>query len=66
MTLEQFIEKHRHEVMGLIADAALAGRSGADLALWLRNTMKKVDSRLAAIYQELQPLPMNGTTKVRT
>jgi hypothetical protein len=30
-------------------------RSGSELALWLRLAMKRVDQKLVAIYQKLQP-----------
>lgn len=70
MTQDDFVEKHRHELAGLMLDAMLEHRTGSAGALWLRVMMKKLDTRLVAIYQDMHPakpqgeaktLPMKGT-----
>src|SRR5262245_61393326 len=52
---KNFQEKYRHEIMGLVVDGCTTGRTGAPLAAWLRQTMQKIDQRLADIFQELRP-----------
>jgi hypothetical protein len=65
MTRDDFIAKHRHELAGLVLDGCTVARSGADLAIFARQIMHKVDARLGAIYAELtakpQPAGSNGT-----
>jgi hypothetical protein len=55
MTKEKFIEAHRHEIAGWVMDAYTSGRTGAEAACAMRNTMKLIDARLAAMYGQLQP-----------
>lgn len=57
MTRDEFIEKHRHELMGIITDAALLKPDGAMFARWLREQMRRMDVRLVAIYEEFNPPP---------
>lgn len=54
---EKFVERHRHELAGLICDAALVARGGAPLAIFLRESMKLIDARLKLMYAELRPEP---------
>lgn len=55
MSKDDFLDRHRHEIIGLILDAATSGRTGADLSLWLRRVGGRVDDKLAQIWQELRP-----------
>lgn len=53
MSKEEFIETHRHEIGGWLLDAATAMRTGGDLALSIRTAMKRIDARLAVMYDQL-------------
>lgn len=60
-----FIEKYRHELTGMICDAATVARSGVPLSMFLRTSMQKVDQRLGEMFNELRPeatapLPLKG------
>lgn len=57
MTKQAFIEKHRHELAGLVADAFTVTARGGPLAIMIREAFKKIDARLALIYDELCPAP---------
>ena len=68
MTRSDFIDKWRHEIAGLALDGATAQRTGADLALWARGLMKKVDAHLASMFDQLvvEPKPVgNGQAAVK-
>jgi hypothetical protein len=54
MTREAFIELHRHELAGYVADAALFQRQGGELALWLRTKMRQIDQRLGEMFDQLR------------
>lgn len=63
MKKQEFIDQWKHQLAGIVLDAATAGRTGADLAFWLRNIMKQIDVKLAVMYDQLkppEPLPING------
>lgn len=63
MTRKDFIDKYKHQLAGFVVDAATAGRSGAELALFLRGVMQRIDANLGVIYDDLcppAPLPVNG------
>ncbi len=51
----EFIERYRHELGGMILDAATAQRTGADLSMALRHVMRTIDSRLGEMYDALRP-----------
>lgn len=53
MTRDEFLERHRHELAGLVLDAAVGERRGADLAIFLRNAMKRTDALLGAVWADL-------------
>lgn len=63
LTREEFIDRHRHELAGMVVDAATFGEHGAPGAMLLRGLMKKIDARLATIYGELTD-PPNGKPAV--
>lgn len=56
---EEFVEKFRHHFGGLVLDAATANRSGAELALSIRNVMKSIDKKLGEAFDMLTP-PAKG------
>lgn len=57
-----FVEKYRHELTGLICDAATVARSGVPLSIFLRGAMQRVDQKLGEMFNELKaepaPLPI--------
>ena len=57
MTQEQFCDKWKHELSGLILDAATMGLHGAELSVFLRGTLRKVDALLVKQYTDLHPKP---------
>jgi hypothetical protein len=50
---EAFIEQWRHELGGMILDGATANLTGAAMALWARNILKRVDLKLSQMYDAL-------------
>ncbi len=63
MTRREFVDNHRHEFSGMVLDAAITKATGAPLAVFLRDMMKRVDERLGQMYDELIP-PAKTTTLV--
>ena len=59
----EFIEKHRHELAGLVLDGATFNRTGGELALWCRNIMYRTDAKLALFFDELIPAPKPDMSK---
>lgn len=53
MTKEEFIEDHRHELGGWILDAATAMRTGGELAVSIRQAMRRIDARLSMMFDQL-------------
>lgn len=74
MTRQEFIELHRHQIGGLVLDAATAGRHGAELSQWLKLAMRKIDEMLSrawadvhgepARHAEPRPAQANGNLRV--
>jgi hypothetical protein len=70
MTKQEFIEKWRYELGGMVCDAATHDRKGSELAMWERRMFQKQDVILAKMYDELVPnaavagLPVPATVKV--
>jgi hypothetical protein len=62
MTQDEFVAKYRHEIDGWILDAAMEGRRGAELSIWLKTMRSKIESKLRAMYVSMQPdtAPSNG------
>lgn len=50
-----FIDRWRHELSGMVLDGATTQRTGADLGLFARTIMQKIDARLGAMYDQLHP-----------
>lgn len=57
MTQEEFADEWQHEIDGWLLDAAMAGRTGAELSVWLRNMRGKIRAKLFLIHAELTPKP---------
>lgn len=57
MTREQFIDRHYHELYGLIADAFAVNRQGADLSRAMQLAAEKVRARLGQMHDQLVPPP---------
>ena len=55
MTRDEFLERHRHEMVGIVIDAASVPRAGGEMALWLRTMMRRIDLRLTEIYKDCHP-----------
>jgi hypothetical protein len=53
VTRSDFIERHRHELSGMVLDAATTQAKGAELSLLLRGLLRKVDLKLGAMYDSL-------------
>lgn len=62
MTRDEFIAEYRHELSGMILDAATSGKSGAELAVQIRHLMRKVDAQLGEMYDRLTT-QTKGATK---
>jgi hypothetical protein len=62
-TRAEFIERWRHELAGAVLDGATTARTGADLALFARQILRKVDAQLNQMYLDLtnEPAGTNGT-----
>ncbi len=57
MTRDELVFKYRHELGGLVTDAAFAGRTGAQMAMQMRQAMVRIDGILAEIHAELTKPP---------
>lgn len=52
-----FVNRHKHQIVGLVMDAMVNPRAGSILANWTREMMKRVDDDLGKLYDELIPPP---------
>ena len=57
MEKRDFVELFRHEICGLVMDAAVSRDQGASLAMRTRMTFTRIDTILAGIYDKLAPKP---------
>ncbi len=64
MTRQEFIEKFRHEIGGLVLDAATSGKTGADMSMTLRHAMRKIDAMLGKAYDDVAPKHAEPVVKV--
>jgi len=53
MSRQEFTDKWRHELCGLLADAFVSGERGAPLAAKMRQDFRRIDEILYQIYHEL-------------
>lgn len=56
MTLQEFIDKNRHEIGGLCLDM-MQKAEGPSLSLVIRTVMRKIDNLLKNAYEDLIPPP---------
>jgi hypothetical protein len=63
LTREQFIDRHFHEFCGIVLDGATAGRSGAELSLWLRTMQVRLRERLGRAWEEMAHEPAKPEPK---
>ena len=54
-TKQEFIDRWKHILGGMILDGATSVRSGAELSQFLRTILDKVDGHLGLMWTELQP-----------
>lgn len=58
MTQAEFVQRWKHQLLGIALDAAISRRTGAELALFLEHTVHaKVNAILAKMYEELTAKP---------
>ncbi len=55
MTRQQFVEAYRHELGGMVLEGATAQPKGAELAMYVRGILRKVDAILGKQYDDLCP-----------
>jgi hypothetical protein len=55
-TRQEFIDRHFHLLCGLLLDAAVTQRTGAELSLWLRTAQRKVADLLGQCHSDLYPV----------
>lgn len=67
MTREEFLEKYRHRISGLVLDAMFGDRAqGGELSLRMRTVLKQIDALIIEMYREFpQPAP-NGQPVVKS
>ena len=53
MSQKELVEKYRHKLGGLIADAFVVQRQGSELSIAMRNSFRQVDAILAEIHADL-------------
>jgi hypothetical protein len=58
---QEFIDAWKHEWAGMVLDALTAQRTGADLGLFARHLIRKVDERIGKMWDDLQAT--NGQPK---
>lgn len=66
MTRQEFIEKFRHQWDGIVLDACITHRTGAELSMWLRQMRGRIELGLGEMHDALvtppEPKP-NGQHK---
>lgn len=60
MTKQQFIERYRYELGGIVMDAATHCRQSGELAIWTRRMFERHDRMLERMFDELCPAPLAG------
>ncbi len=66
MTRSEFIAEYRHEIDGWLLDAAMEGRRGAELSIWLRQMRARIEQKLGVMYDRMQDKPAtNGKATVK-
>lgn len=52
MTKKQYIESHRHQLAGLVLEAQMHPRTGAELSVSLRGLFARIDAILAEAWDD--------------
>ena len=62
MTRQEFVQRWRHELGGLVADAYAADAKGSELAIRMRYAFRRIDELLGQMHHELNApvTPANG------
>lgn len=55
MTKRQYLDAHRHKLAGLVLEAHMHPRSGAELSVTLRGLFARVDAILAEAWDDAHP-----------
>lgn len=55
MTKQELVDRYRHRIGGLLADAATHDRKGGHLAMWLRCQFEEIDKIIGQMHDELFP-----------
>lgn len=58
MTRDQFVAEQKHALIGLVVDAMLTRRSGAELSLFLQSVTARAEEILGRVYDAAQPKPL--------
>lgn len=51
-TKDEFLEKHFHEVFGIVCDAATNRKSGGELSLWMTAMKVRIHDKLRAAWDD--------------
>jgi hypothetical protein len=62
MTKQEFVDKWKHVLGGMVADAATRPSKGGELSMLLQGNFKKIEAYLSSMYDSLtRPAPtVNG------
>lgn len=52
MTTHEFVEKWRHEIGGIVLDAVTTQARGAELSLFCRTILRKIDNILVRMHED--------------
>lgn len=58
MTRDEFIEVHKHELLGILLDAVTTRRTGGSLSIWLDMAAKRTVEHLGEAFDSLAPKPV--------
>jgi hypothetical protein len=62
LTKQEFVQRNRHEIAGMVLDA-LSGGKGPELSMRIRYTVARIDQLLGEMYEQLLPgVPANNPT----
>ena len=56
MTRQEFILKHKHEIVGLSVDL-LTRKTGQELSMYWERLLARVEAALGAVYDDAHPKP---------
>ncbi len=58
MTRDQFIAREKHQILGLVIDAMVVRRNGADLSIFMETVTGRVEEVLGRVYDQVNPKPL--------